>query len=108
VFHGRLLPYRELFWCDDLAKCWLKIQSEISIRFVDNEAFWITMRHGNRGRATFDVTIHDRLIHHIERERERIIDVLYRDHDYTVSNFNEQCQMIHQWFNVWGMSERDH
>ncbi len=54
----------------------------------------------------FDVTIHDCCIHHIDDER--IIDVLYRDHDYTVSNFNEQCQIIHQWFNVWGLSEQDY
>ena len=51
-----------------------------------------------------DVTIHHHFIHHIDNER--IIDVLYRDHDYTVSNFNKQCQIIHQWFNVWGLSER--
>ena len=28
--------------------------------------------------------------------------------DYTVSNFNEQCQIIHKWFNVWGLSEQDY
>ncbi len=42
------------------------------------------------------MTIHDRFIHHIEDER--IIDVLYRHHDYTVSNFND----------VWGLSEQDY
>ena len=54
----------------------------------------------------FDVTIHDHFIHHIDKEK--IIDVLYRDHDYTVSNFNKQCHIIHQWFNVWGLSEQDY
>ena len=54
----------------------------------------------------FDVTIHDCCIHHIDNER--IIDVLYRDHHYTVSNFNKQHQIIHQWFNVWGLSEQDY
>ena len=46
------------------------------------------------------------IFYHIDNER--IIDVLYRDHDYTVSNFDEQHQIIHQWFNVWGMSEQDY
>ena len=77
-------------------ECWLKIQSEISIGFVDNEAFWNTMRRGKKGIAKFEVSIHDHCIHHIEDER--IIDVLYRDHDYTVSNFND----------VWGLSEQDY
>ena len=104
VFHGRLLPYRQLFWLDDLVVCWLKIHSEISIQFCDNEAVWNTMTH--RGISMFDVTIHDCCIHHIDYER--IMDVLYRDHDYTVSNLNEQCQIIHQWFNVWGLSEQDY
>ena len=54
----------------------------------------------------FDATIHDCCIHHIDNER--IIDVFYRDHNYTVSSFNEQCQIIHQWFNVWGLSEQDY
>ncbi len=39
VLHGRLFSYRQLLWCDDLVECQLKIQSEISIGFVDNEAF---------------------------------------------------------------------
>ncbi len=54
----------------------------------------------------FVVTIHDCRDLHIDNER--IIDVLYRDHDYTVSNVNKQCQIIHQWFNVWGLSEQDY
>ena len=94
VFHGRLLPYRELCWCDDLVDCQLKIQSEISIQFVDNAALWNTMKNSKRGIVKFDVTIHDCFIH---LEDGRIMDVLYRDHDYTVSNFNEQYQIIHQW-----------
>ena len=93
VFHRGLLPYRQLFWCDDLVICRLKIQSEISIRFHNNKVFWNTMRHGYRGTVKFDVTIHDCCIRHIDDER--IIDVLYRDHHYTVSNFNKQCQIIH-------------
>ncbi len=52
------------------------------------------------------MTIHDSCSHHMDNEK--IIDVLYRDHDYTVSNFNEQCQIIHQWFNAWGLSEQDY
>ncbi len=105
VFHGRLLPYRQLFWYDDHVKCQLKIQSEASIRFRDIDAFWNKI-NSNRGITKFDVTIFDRCIWHIGIER--IIDVHYRDHDYTVSNFNEQCQIIHQWFNVWGLSEQDY
>ena len=105
VFHGRLLPYRQLFWCDDIVECWLNIQSEILIRFHNYATFWNAIRHSRRI-SQFDVTIHDCCIHHIDNER--IIDVLYRDHDYTVSNFNEQYQIIHQWFNVWGLSEQDY
>ena len=105
MFHGRLLPYRQLFWCDGVVECRLKIQSEISIRFGSNAAFWNTIRH-SRGISQFDVTIHDHCMHHIDNER--IIDVLYRDHDYTVSNFDKQRQIIHQWFNVWGLSEQDY
>ena len=106
VFHGRLLPYRHLVWFDDLVVCRLNIQSEISIQFRDNEAVWNTLRRSNRGILMFDVTIHDHFIHHIDKDK--IIDVLYGDHDYTVSNFNKQCKIIHQWFNVWGLSEQDY
>ncbi len=86
-------------------ECWLKIQSEISIPFGSNAAFWNTIRC-SRGITKFNVTIHDHCIHHIDNER--IIDVLYWDYDYTVSNFNEQCQIVHQWFNEWGLSEQDY
>lgn len=106
VFHGRLLPYRHLVWFDDRVVCRLSIQSEISIRFRDNEAVWNKLRRSNRGIWAFDVSIHDHFIQHIDDVR--IIDVLYRDHDYTVSNFDEQRQIIHQWFNVWGLSEQDY
>ena len=85
--------------------CQLKIQSEISIQFPDNAAFWNSIR-SSRGIEKFDVTIYDHGILFIGYER--IIDVRYRDHDYTVSNFNEQCPIIHQWFNVWGLSEQDY
>ncbi len=102
VFHGRLFSYRQLLWCDDLVECQLKIQSEISIGFVDNEAFWNTMRHSNRGTARFDMTLHDCFIRHIEDER--IIDVLYRDHNYNVSVPNNslmvQC-MGSEWTGLW-------
>ena len=77
VFHGRVLPYRHLVWFDDLVVCQLKIQSEISIQFHDNEVVWNTKMR--RGISMFDVTIHDCCIHHIDNER--IIDVLYRDND---------------------------
>ena len=81
------------------------MQSEILNRYCSNAALLNTIRHC-RGKSQFDVTIHDHCIHHIGNER--IIDVLYRDHNYTVSNFNEQCQIVHQWFNVWGLSEQDY
>ena len=106
MFHGRLLPYRHLVWFEDRVVCRLSIHSEISIWFCDNEAVWNTMTCSNREISMFNVTIHDCCIHHIDDER--IIDVLYRNHHYTVSNFNEQCQIIHQWFNVWGLSEQDY
>ena len=59
--------------------CRLSIHSEISIRFRDNEAVWNKLRRSNRGILMFDVTIHDHFIHHIDNEK--IIGVLYRDHD---------------------------
>ncbi len=102
----QILALQSVVWLDDLVVCQLKIQSETSIRFRDNEAVRNTMRCSNRGILMFDVTIHHCCIHHIDNER--IIDVLYRDHDYTVSNFNELCQIIHQWFNVWGLIEQDY
>ena len=58
VFHSRLLPYRELCWCDDGVDCQLKIQSEIDIRFGFDAAFWYAMDQ-SFGIYKFDVTIHD-------------------------------------------------
>ena len=49
--------------------------------------------------------IEESLIHLIEG---RSVQVVYRDHAYTVTHFQEECQKIHQWFNVMGLTENDY
>ena len=38
----------------------------------------------------------------------RFVWVLYRDHGYTLSNFQIECQRIHDWFNVLGLTKNDY
>jgi len=57
-----------------------------------------------RGIFRFDVCIDESLI----RLKGRFIEVAYRDHTYTVIHFQEECQKIHLWFNVLGLTENDY
>ena len=41
-------------------------------------------------------------------EEGRFIEVAYRGHIYTVIHFQEECQKIHLWFNVLGLTENDY
>ena len=52
-----------------------------------------------------DVSIEESLIH---LRDVRLVQVLYRDHTYTLTHFQDECQKIHQWFNVWGLTENDY
>ncbi len=58
-----------------------------------------------RGIFQFDVCIEESLIHLMEG---RLLQVVYRDHTYTVIHFQEECQKITKWFNVLGLTENDY
>jgi hypothetical protein len=50
------------------------------------------------------VCIEEDLIHLIEG---RFVKVVYRDHAYTLTHFQKECQKIHEWFNVFSLTENE-
>ena len=96
----RIDPYQILYWTEDFVECTLSLQAEKIMQFGDN-------CYGNReqGIFQFDVCIEESLIHLIEG---RSVQVVYRDHAYTGTHFQEECKKIHQWFNVLGLTENDY
>ena len=38
----------------------------------------------------------------------RFVKAVYRDHAYTLTHLQEECQKIHKWFNVLGLTENDY
>ena len=101
----RIEPYRELYWkadhCGlrDYLECRVSQQSEMRTRFGHE----VCTRE--RGIFRFDVCIEESLI---RLKEGRFIEVVYSDHTYTVIHFQEECQRIHLWFNVLGLTENDY
>jgi hypothetical protein len=102
----RIDPYRELYWTadhyerKDYLECTVSPHSEMLTQF-GHELF----RTRERGVFRFDVCIEESLIC---LEEGRFIKAVYRDHTYTVIHFQEECQKIHLWFNVLGLTENDY
>ena len=74
--------------------------SEVLRRFV-HELFPTR----ERGIFRFGVCIEESLIC---LKEGRFIEVAYWDHTYTIIHFQEECQKIHLWFNVLGLTENDY
>jgi hypothetical protein len=89
-----------LYWTEDFVECTLSLQAEKIMQFGDN-CYGIQ----DQGIFQFDVCIEESLIHLIEG---RSIQVVYRDHAYTILHFQEECQKIYQWFNVFGVTENEY
>jgi len=102
----RIEPFQELYWKADLyerkdyLECTVSPHSEMLMRF-GHELFPTR----ERGIFQFDVYIEESLIC---LEEGRFIKVAYRDHTYTVIHFQEECQKIHLWFNVLGLTENNY
>ena len=99
-------PYRELYWTDDyhgekdILQCTVSPHEEMLTRFGQE-----LYRTRERGIFRFDVCIEESLI---RLKEGRFIEVVYSDHTYTVIHFQEECQRIHLWFNVLGLTENDY
>lgn len=103
----RIEPYQELYWRGLYERSYylectytVSPHSEMLLRF-GHELFPTR----ERGIFRFDVCIEESLI---RLEEGRFIEVAYRDHTYTVIHFQEECQKIHLWFNVLGLTENDY
>ena len=104
--YQRIDPYRELYWkqefggIEDSLECTVTPHLEMLERF-GHELF----RTRERGIFRFDVCIEESLI---RLKEGRFIEVVYSDHTYTIIHFQEECQRIHLWFNVLGLTENDY
>ena len=85
---------------EDCLECTVSPHTEMLDRF-GHELFHTR----ERGIFRFDVCIEESLI---RLKEGRFIEVVYRDHTYTVIHFQEECQRIHLWFNVLGLTENDY
>jgi len=101
----RIEPYRELYWKGDHGGTWDKCEFTVSPHSEMLTRFGHELRTRERGIFRFDVCIEKSLI---RLEEGRFIEVAYRDHTYTVIHFQEECQKIHLWFNVLGLTENDY
>ena len=101
----RIEPYRELYWKGDHGGTWDKCEFTVSPHSEMLTRFGHELCTRERGIFRFDVCIEESLI---RLEEGRFIEVAYRDHTYTVIHFQEECQKIHLWFNVLGLTENDY
>ncbi len=102
----RIEPYLGLCWKEDLYEIRDYIEYTVSphsemLRRFGPPGLFPTRE---RGIFRFDVCIDESLI----RLKGRFFEVAYWDHTYTVIHFQEECQKIHKWFNVLGLTENDY
>ena len=96
----RIDPYQVLYWTEDFVECTLSRQAEKIMRYGD-------AYHGTQeqGIFQFNVCIEESLIN---LRDGRFVKAVYMDHAYTLPHFQDEYQIIHQWFNVLGLTENDY
>jgi hypothetical protein len=90
-----------LYWTEDFVECILSLQAENIMRYGDS--FYYSTRE--QGIFHFTLCIEEDLICLIEG---RFVKALYRDHAYTLTHFQEECQKIHQCFNGFSLTDNEY